>query len=132
MAPTDERTNKAGPYRSALDPTQTLLSRFLRAHTTIPSALPTNSSEEPYFTRREGGRLYGGKTYEAIIRSPWKLLQNDPYSPLELYDIKDDPYETNDLAEVNGKIVNELSTALRAHIQRGGATSWQKPASRNE
>jgi arylsulfatase A-like enzyme len=87
-------------------------------------------SRELYFTRREGGRDYGGKTYEAIIRGPWKLLQNNPYSPLELYNLNDDPFETNDLANVNGKIVNELSTALRAHIQRGGATPWQEPTSR--
>ncbi len=91
---------------------------------------PMTGSRDLYFTRREGGRDYGGKTYEAIIRGPWKLLQNDPYSPLELYNLQDDPYETNDLAKVNGKMVNELSTALRAHIQRGGATPWQEPAVR--
>ncbi len=91
---------------------------------------PMTSSRDLYFTRREGGRDYGGKTYEAIIRGPWKLLQNDPFSPLELYNLQDDPYETNNLVKVNGKIVNELSTALRAHIQRGGTTPWQEPASR--
>jgi arylsulfatase A-like enzyme len=80
-----------------------------------------------YFTRREGGVAYGGKTYEAIIRGEWKLLQNDPYSPLELYNLQDDPGETTNLAAANRKIVNELSAALRSHIQRGGATPWQKP-----
>ena len=44
-----------------------------------------------YFVRREGGPAYGGKSYEAIIRGHWKLLQNDPYSPLELYNLKKDP-----------------------------------------
>jgi arylsulfatase A-like enzyme len=83
------------------------------------------NDRELYFTRREGGRVYGGKTYEAIIRGPWKLLQNDPYSPPELYNLKDDPYEQHNLAAFHGNIVNELSTALRAHIQRGGATPWQ-------
>jgi len=80
-----------------------------------------------YFTRREGGRAYGGKTYEAIIRGDWKLLQNDPYSPLQLYNLKTDPQETEDLAATHPKRVNELSKVLRAHIQRGGATPWQKP-----
>jgi arylsulfatase A-like enzyme len=93
---------------------------------------PIATSRDLYFTRREGGRAYGGKTYEAIIRGQWKLLQNDPYSPLELYNLKDDPYEKNNLANVHGRIVNELSTALRAHIQRGGATPWQQPASRED
>ena len=80
-----------------------------------------------YFVRREGGPAYGGKSYEAIIRGDWKLLQNDPFSPMELYNLTDDPQERNNLAMANKKIANELSTALRAHIQRGGATPWQKP-----
>ena len=80
-----------------------------------------------YFTRREGGLKYGGKSYEAIIRGDWKLLQNDPYSPLELYHLKDDPLEQHNLAGRNTKVVRELATSLRAHIQRGGATPWQKP-----
>jgi arylsulfatase A-like enzyme len=81
-----------------------------------------------YFTRREGGRAYGGKTYEAIIRGPWKLLQNDPYSPWELYHLQDDPYEQKDLASDHRQIVDELSTAIRDHIQRGGTIPWQAPA----
>jgi arylsulfatase A-like enzyme len=80
-----------------------------------------------YFVRREGGPAYGGKSYEAIIRGEWKLLRNNPFSPLELYNLEDDPQEMNNLVMTNKKIVNELSTALRAHIQRGGATPWQKP-----
>lgn len=80
-----------------------------------------------YFVRREGGKQYGGKSYEAIIRGEWKLLQNDPYSPLELYNLKDDPRETSNLASKAPKIFNELATALRDHIQRGGATPWQRP-----
>jgi arylsulfatase A-like enzyme len=82
-----------------------------------------------YFVRREGGAAYGGKSYEAIIRGDWKLLQNDPFSPLELYYLKTDPQERTNLAATNPKMFKELSTALRQHIQRGGATPWQKPAS---
>ncbi len=80
-----------------------------------------------YFVRREGGNAYGGKSYEALIRGDWKLMHSDPYSPLELYNLKDDPQEKQNLAAANKKIFNELATALRAHIQRGGATPWQKP-----
>jgi arylsulfatase A-like enzyme len=83
-------------------------------------------SRDLYFVRREGGPAYGGKSYEAIIRGDWKLLQNDPYSPLELYNLKDDPYEQQNVAAKNRKVVIELAAALRAHIQRGGATPWQK------
>ena len=83
-----------------------------------------------YFVRREGGREYGGKSYEAIIRGDWKLMQNNPYGPLELYNLKDDPQEKNNLASKAPKVFNELAAALRAQIQRGGATPWQDPARR--
>lgn len=80
-----------------------------------------------YFVRREGGAIYGGKSYEALIRGDWKLMQNDPFSPLELYNLKRDPQEKTNLATTNKKVLNELATSLRQHIQRGGATPWQKP-----
>ncbi|WP_145084420.1 sulfatase family protein [Anatilimnocola aggregata] len=86
-----------------------------------------NAPRDLYFVRREGGAAYGGKSYEALIRGEWKLLQNDPFSPLELYNLKADPQETNNLAKVNIKMVQELSAALRKHIQRGGSTPWQAP-----
>ena len=84
-------------------------------------------SRELYFVRREGGQAYGGKSYEAIIRDGWKLMQNDPYSPLELYNLDDDPYEQRNLAAANPERVKDLAAALRRHVQRGGATPWQKP-----
>jgi len=81
-----------------------------------------------YFVRREGGVAYGGKSYEAIIRGDWKLMQNDPFSPRELYNLKTDPKERTNLAATDKKMFNELSAALRQHIQRGGATPWQQPS----
>jgi arylsulfatase A-like enzyme len=84
-----------------------------------------------YFVRREGGVTYGGKSYEAIIRGDWKLLQNDPFSPRELYNLKTDPLERTNLAAMNKEKFNELSTAVREHIQRGGGTPWQKPTHGN-
>jgi arylsulfatase A-like enzyme len=81
-----------------------------------------------YFVRREGGPAYGGKSYEALIRGPWKLLQNDPYHPLELYHLGEDPGETRNRVDQAPKIVQELSAALRAHIRRGGSVPWQPPS----
>lgn len=86
---------------------------------------PMNGQRDLYFVRREGGE-YVGKSYEALIRGNWKLLQNSPFDRLELYNLKDDPREERDLAEANPKLVRELSAALRRHIQRGGAVRWQK------
>jgi arylsulfatase A-like enzyme len=88
---------------------------------------PMPSPRDLYFVRREGGAAYGGKSYEAIIRDGWKLLQNDPYSPLELYNLREDPYEQRNVAAEAPGRVDELRAALRRHVQRGGATPWQPP-----
>ncbi len=85
------------------------------------------SPRDLYFVRREGGAAYGGKSYEAIIRGDWKLMQNDPFSPLELYNLKTDPQEKTNIASTNKEMLDQLAAALRQHIQRGGATPWQKP-----
>ena len=102
------------------------------------SLVPVLRGETPtdrrdlYFVRREGGPHYMGKSYEALIRGDWKLMQNDPFGPLQLFNLKDDPFERTDLAATKRQVVNELSAALRRHIQRGGETPWQRPVIRTE
>ncbi len=98
------------------------------------SFLPTLQGESQsdlrnhwFFRRREGGQRYGGKTIEAVIRGEWKLLQNSPFEPLELYNLKQDPEEKNNLAKKAPRIFNELSAALRRQIQYYGEVPWQKP-----
>jgi arylsulfatase A-like enzyme len=91
----------------------------------LRGAPPPAEPRDLYFVRREGGPAYGGKSYEALIRGDWKLMQNSPYAPLELYNLKDDPGEEKNLIKQQPKIARELETALRAHIQRAGATPWQ-------
>jgi len=80
-----------------------------------------------YFVRREGGRAYGGETIEALIRGHWKLLQDSPWAPLELYDLGSDPEEKRNVASDERAIFNELSAAMRRNIQRGGEVPWQRP-----
>ena len=85
------------------------------------------SQRELYFVRREGGNQYGGNSYEALIHGEWKLLRNNPFSPYELYNLKEDPRESRDLAAKYPKQREEMAARLRCHIQRGGATPWQRP-----
>ncbi|WP_268036180.1 sulfatase family protein [Algoriphagus sp. PAP.12] len=84
-------------------------------------------SRELYFVRREGGVRYGGKAYHALRKGDWKLLQNSPYQPLELYNLKDDPREQHDLAKEQPEKVQELNRLLMKHIQAGGQVPWQRP-----
>ncbi|UBM59920.1 sulfatase-like hydrolase/transferase [Marinilongibacter aquaticus] len=85
-------------------------------------------SERPiYFVRREGGMKYGGNDYHAMIYQGWKILQNTPYSPLELYRLQTDPYEKVNLAEQEPKKLMELNKLMMTFIQQGGRTPWQKP-----
>lgn len=78
-----------------------------------------------FWMRREGGNRYMGQMIWAVRRGDWKLLQNSPMGPFELYNLKDDPLEQHDLAEVDREQFNDLAAALRAHIQQGGAVPWQ-------
>jgi arylsulfatase A-like enzyme len=86
---------------------------------------PPAAARDLYFVRREGGSAYAGKTIEALRRGDWKLLQDSPFAPLELYNVQTDPLETNNVAAQNGAVFNALSAALRKQVQRGGAVPWQ-------
>ncbi|MDO6439112.1 sulfatase-like hydrolase/transferase [Cyclobacterium sp. 1_MG-2023] len=80
-----------------------------------------------YFVRREGGTRYGGKAYHALRLGDWKLLQNSPFQPMELYNLKEDPYEKNNIIMENKEVFQKLNAYLMSHIQEGGKVPWQKP-----
>jgi arylsulfatase A-like enzyme len=81
-----------------------------------------------FFVRREGGGEFWGLESRALRRWPYKLVQNRPFEPYQLFDLANDPQETTDLAgKMPGK-VRELAAALSKQIQRGGKVPWQAPA----
>lgn len=80
-----------------------------------------------FFRRREGGTRYGGKTIEAVIHGDWKLLQNSPFEPQELYNLKEDPREEHNVIHKNRKMFQQLAAELRREIQRYGSVPWQHP-----
>ena len=81
-----------------------------------------------FWTRKEGNQRYMGQSVWAIRSGAWKLLQNDPQRPFELYNVVADPAESVDMRGQHPKVYRELSKRLRKHMQRGGAVPWQAPA----
>jgi len=100
----------------------------------LPTLLGRDQPAEPrdhFFIRREGGQQYGGLTISAVRRGEWKLLQNSPFGPQELFNLAEDPLENNDLRQTAPGKFRELASALRVQVQRGGAVPWQHPAQRD-
>ncbi len=95
------------------------------------SLLPTllgNSQpprESAIFVRREGGARYLGQEYYAIRQGQWKLLQNHPFEPFQLYNLKNDPLEQQDLAQSERERYRVLTRALMRHLQEAGRVPWQ-------
>lgn len=81
-----------------------------------------------FWVRREGNSRYQGQDHYAVRMGKWKLVHNNPYAALELYDLEADPLETSDVskAPANRGVFNEITRQLRLHIQKAGAVPWQK------
>ena len=80
-----------------------------------------------FFIRREGGTAFGGQTIQAVTEGPWKLLQNSPWKPLELYNLSQDPQEQQNVIHRYPKVYRQLLAKMMRQIQRGGAVPWQPP-----
>jgi arylsulfatase A-like enzyme len=96
-------------------------------HSVLPTLLGKSQPDEDRFlfwVRREGGG-YGGRAYYAARYGDYKLVQNNPYEPMELYNLKDDPQERKPLGRKD-RMYQKLFTALRNHIIEAGAVPWQK------
>jgi arylsulfatase A-like enzyme len=78
-----------------------------------------------FWPRREGGRRYKGGCYYAARRGPWKLLQNAPGEPYQLFNLDDDPREQRPLAKTRSEFT-ELRGALEAHIERASRVPWRR------
>lgn len=86
-----------------------------------------NETRTFYFTRREGGNVYNGSCSYAIRYGDWKLVRNKPSSPMELFNLKSDPFEKLNVIEENVEIYEDLNKRLMQHIQTAGKIPWQKP-----
>ncbi|MCF7973644.1 MAG: sulfatase-like hydrolase/transferase [Phycisphaerae bacterium] len=78
-----------------------------------------------FWVRREGGPRYGGRAYYAARKGQWKLLQNTPFEPMQLFDLNADPGEQHPLPTTH-KMYKELYQALQNHINRASGVPWGK------
>jgi arylsulfatase A-like enzyme len=96
--------------------------------TILPTLFDRGRPEEDRFlfwVRREGGGRYAGRAYYAARYGDYKLVQNSPFEPMELYNLKEDPKEQRPLGNKH-KMYRQLFNALRDHIIEAGAVPWQK------
>jgi arylsulfatase A-like enzyme len=77
-----------------------------------------------FWVRREGGN-FGGRAFYAARHGDFKLLQNSPFEPPQLYNLTDDPKEEHPLDKKH-PMYQELFDALRDHIIQAGTVPWQK------
>jgi arylsulfatase A-like enzyme len=94
----------------------------------LPTLLGRDQPPEKRFlfwVRREGGVRYGGRAYYAVRHGDWKLVQNSPFEPLQLYNLHEDPQEKNPLSQRHEKY-RELFAALQHHINEAGVVPWQR------
>jgi arylsulfatase A-like enzyme len=94
----------------------------------LPTLMGGRQPEEDRFliwVRREGGTRYGGQVYYAVRHGDWKLLQNSPFEPMQLYNLKDDPQEKEPLGRRH-KEYRRLFAALQNHVNESGTVPWQR------
>ncbi len=104
--------------------------RRIDGRSILPTLLGQSPPEEDrdlFFVRLEGGKRYQGKPYYCVRRGDWKLLQNDASEPLRLYNLRDDPGETTDLAAKHPDVYARLKAALEAHIARCAGVPYRGP-----
>jgi len=94
----------------------------------LPSLLGQPETKAPertlFWVRREGNR-HGGNAYYAARHGDWKLLQNTPFEPYKLFNLKEDSGEKNALDDSHPEY-KKLFNELKKHIIRAGAVPWQK------
>lgn len=90
----------------------------------------TTDDRTVFFMRREG-HIYGGLCYYAARKGKYKLVQNTPFEPMQLFNIAADPFEKEPLDE-NSEKFKELKYELMQHIRRSGAIPWQKSSSTSD
>ncbi len=128
---TDHRALSMDIFPTALEVAHAAVPAHIEGVSFLPVLLgkEVDHSNRPlFFTRREGGTRYSGLTIQAVRLGDWKLLQNSPFAPQELYNVTADPMEQHNLIASEVDIHKKLNALLMQHTQKGGAVPWQDPS----
>ena len=68
-----------------------------------------------------------GFTTEAMRYGDWKLVRDRDNLPWELYNLRDDPGETRDLAAAKPDQLREMRRVMEAHMTRAYGVPWTRP-----
>ncbi len=114
------------------------------------TALDIASAKLPNVTVLDGGNLRAAIQGDAIQRArplywrcaiapeplktamrigDWKLLANEPLTKFELYNVREDPQETNELGNARPDVLERIKTALielNTEIESEGPDWWRK------
>jgi len=126
---TNYKTMTMDLYPTLLEAAGISLTHKIDGISFLPILLGKNMTDKDrvfYFTRREGGTTYGGLTIQAIQLNDWKLVQNNPFESQELFNLKEDPFETFNLIESEPEQYYLLNDLMIKQIQLGGRVPWQK------
>ena len=117
-------------YPTILEAAGVPVTHYIEAESLLPTLRGEAQAWEDrllFFSRREGNLRYNGRSVEAVRHGPWKLVQNSPFGPLELFNLEEDPLEQTDVRESNPGVFRRLAAALRRYIQEAGKVPWQRP-----
>ena len=92
---------------------------------TLEGRAQTTDDRYFWFMEREANEK-GNKLQTAIRHGNFKLVQNMPAEPYELFDLASDPKETTSLP-LSGDIYKDLYFQMRVHIANAGAVPWNVP-----
>jgi arylsulfatase A-like enzyme len=67
-------------------------------------------------------------TKQAMRLGDWKIIRDDIASPVELYNLKTDTLEANNLSAKEPERLKQMTDAMDAHLAAAKLVPWQAPA----